>query len=180
MCKDHIKAFCSGLAVPATILSIIYTSAYLLGFPPFLKYPLQFIPIWIPWIFGLWNVFNVHLGTKFPVKDKKSRYWTLGMSLGFFVAIFGWRWRSAWLHQRSLCGPNRSGRPRIPSHDTSWAYASWGGQGSLRGGNFNSLGLGSPFASLQYADRWSECSKGIVVKLSQRSVAIVSQDPGNV
>lgn len=89
MCKDHIKAFCSGLAVPATIMSVVYTSAFLLRFPPFFEYPLQFLPIWIPLLFGLWNVFNVHVGKGFPVKEKRLRYWTLGILLGFFVAIFG-------------------------------------------------------------------------------------------
>lgn len=89
MCKDLIKAFCAGLAVPATLLSIVYTTAYVLAFPPFLQYPLQFLPLWIPLFYGLWNVFNVHVGKSFPVKDRKLRYWTLGIILGVLVAVFG-------------------------------------------------------------------------------------------
>jgi len=87
--KKYLEAFVVGLAFPATLLSIVYTFAYLLDFPPVLNYPLQFIPLWVPWVFGAWNMFNLYLKNMIPIKQRTNRYWFLGILLGFFVAIFG-------------------------------------------------------------------------------------------
>jgi len=86
--KNYIKAFIAGLAFPAAFYSIVYTIALLSGFSPFLTYPLQLIPLWIPWVFGLWNVLHVMFEKQLP-KNQKNRYWMLGISLGLLVASFG-------------------------------------------------------------------------------------------
>jgi len=86
--KNYVKAFIAGMTFPALFLSIMYTWAYLAGFSVFVDYPLQFIPLWLPWIFGVWNCINVALGKELPVKGG-NRYWILGISLGLIVATFG-------------------------------------------------------------------------------------------
>jgi len=89
MCKKEIKAFLAGMAFPAALLSIVYTVSYLLKFPPVLEYPFQFVPIWVPWIFGLTNIIIVKFDKELPQVKKATKYWATGITLGFILATFG-------------------------------------------------------------------------------------------
>lgn len=89
MCEKAIKSFIAGMAFPAAFLSITYTVAYLMQFPPVLKYPLQFIPMWGPWIFGIANMILVLLDKQWPKMTSHAKYWCAGITLGLILATFG-------------------------------------------------------------------------------------------
>lgn len=85
----YVKAFIAGLAFPATILPVFYLVLYLVGHSSVRNLPLQFMPLFSPMLFGLWNVLYFVIGKRCPVKNRHSRLWTTGASLGFLAALLG-------------------------------------------------------------------------------------------
>ena len=84
-----LKAFIAGLAFPATLLPIVYLILYLSGHSEVRSQPLQFMPLFIPIVFGLWNIIYFAIGEKCPVKNKSMRLWIWGALLGLLVALIG-------------------------------------------------------------------------------------------
>jgi hypothetical protein len=75
----EVKAFLSGMAFPATILPFLYS-----GIIGFICAKIQSFPMFIPIVFGLWNI----LRTKLP-KKYQTNYWLVGGSLGLIASLFG-------------------------------------------------------------------------------------------
>jgi len=85
----YIKAFISGLAFPATILPIAYAILFFSGNLAVIHMPLYFFPLFLPLIFGVWNILYFAIGDRCPVKNRSLRLWVTGIILGFLVALFG-------------------------------------------------------------------------------------------
>jgi len=86
---NYIKRFIAGLAFPATLLPIAYTVAYCLELGSIRSEPLQFMPLYIPLVFGLWNILDYSFGSSCPIKDKNIHQWVNGALLGLIVALVG-------------------------------------------------------------------------------------------
>ena len=82
----YVKAFIAGLAFPATVFPILYSGVYLGSQGQVRTVPVQFFPLFIPLVFGLWNDLYFLIGKRCPVKDRNLRLWAYGAILGFLVA----------------------------------------------------------------------------------------------
>ena len=87
--KLYIKIFIAGLAFPAAVLPFVYSLLILSGHSAGEMFPLQFIPHFLPIIFGLWNMLYFAIGEKCPIKKKSTRLWVWGALLGFIAALCG-------------------------------------------------------------------------------------------
>ena len=85
----YVKAFIAGLAFPATVFPILYSGVYLGGQGEVRTVPVQFFPLFIPLVFGLWNDLYFLIGKRCPVRDRNVRLWAHGGILGFLAAVFG-------------------------------------------------------------------------------------------
>ena len=85
----YLKAFIAGMAFPATLLPFVYWCLYTGNYGAIRDFPLQFFPMFLPIAWGMWNVFDVFIGDKCPVKNINLRMWTMGIILGLMVAYFG-------------------------------------------------------------------------------------------
>jgi len=85
----YLKAFIAGLAFPATLLPFIYLILYSAGHQAIHTQPLQFIPLFIPLVFGLWNVGYFLVGNKCSIQQRNPRLWVTGISLGLLVGLVG-------------------------------------------------------------------------------------------
>lgn len=85
----YLKAFVAGLAFPATLLPFIYSILYFSGHSAVKDLPLQFIPHFVPIIFGLWNIFYFTIREKCSIKNRNVRLWVWGALLGFIGALIG-------------------------------------------------------------------------------------------
>lgn len=83
----YIKAFIAGLALPATVLPVVYLILYL-NIGAVRNLPLQFIPLYMPLVWGVWNIGYFYLADKYPVKDRNKRYFLIGCPLGLIWALF--------------------------------------------------------------------------------------------
>lgn len=87
--KKFLKVFIAGLTFPATILPFIYSFLFLSGNNAVINIPVQFIPHYLPIIFGLWNMLYFALGENNPIKNKNMRLWAWGALLGLIAALIG-------------------------------------------------------------------------------------------
>jgi hypothetical protein len=87
--KKYLKVFIAGLAFPATILPFIYSSLFLSGHNAVINIPVQFIPHYLPIIFGLWNMLYFAIGEKCPIKNKYRRLLAWGALLGLIATLIG-------------------------------------------------------------------------------------------
>ena len=85
---NHSRAFIAGLTFPAILMPIVYIILYQTGLKAALSLPLQFSPLFLPIIFGFWNVLYFAIGRRNPVKAKNSRLWVTGIILGLIMASF--------------------------------------------------------------------------------------------
>ena len=85
---NHSRAFIAGLAFPAVLLPVVYLILNQTGLMVAISLPLQFPPLFLPIIFGFWNVLYFAIGRRHPVKAKNSRLWVTGIILGLIVASF--------------------------------------------------------------------------------------------
>lgn len=83
------KALIAGLAFPACLLPFVYTFLYFVTGKPVQELPLQFIPLYLPIIFGFTNVIYIWIGERFPITSINLRLWVTGASLGLIIAIIG-------------------------------------------------------------------------------------------
>lgn len=86
--KKFIKAFVAGLAFPAFFLPLVYTVLFIVN-PRVAHEPVQFIPMYIPLLFGLANALYIRMSDGGPAKNVNVGLWTTGAFLGFFVAVIG-------------------------------------------------------------------------------------------
>ncbi len=87
--KLYIKIFIGGLAFPATLLPFVYSLLIFSGHSAAITIPLQFIPHFLPILFGLWNMLYFVIGEKCPIKNRNIRLWGWGALLGFIAALSG-------------------------------------------------------------------------------------------
>lgn len=83
-----IKIMLAGMGFPSFVLPLIYTALY--SYDPSLiqANPLQFIPMYIPLLFGITNIIYIKMGSS-HIKNANHRLWIVGACLGFIVAIVG-------------------------------------------------------------------------------------------
>lgn len=87
--KKLVKAFAAGMLFPAVFLPFAYTVLYVLELHAIPKHPLQFIPMYIPLLFGITNVLYIRLHDGVATQDINLGLWITGAILGFVVAVFG-------------------------------------------------------------------------------------------
>lgn len=84
-----IKSMLAGMGFPGIALPVIYTALYLYNPALIQSNPLQFIPMYIPILFGITNIIYLKMGHRFFIQDINLRLWATGACLGLIVAIFG-------------------------------------------------------------------------------------------
>lgn len=87
--KKFVKAFVSGMAFPAVFLPLAYTVLFLMEPRPAPPTPLQFIPMFIPLVFGIANALFVNMSEGMPAKSSTTGLWVVGACTGFIVAVVG-------------------------------------------------------------------------------------------
>jgi len=87
--KKFVKAFLAGIGFPAVFLPVAYTILFLLEFKSMKIHSLQFVPMYIPIVFGLANMLFIRLSDGIPAKKLDVALWTTGACLGFVVAMIG-------------------------------------------------------------------------------------------
>lgn len=85
----NIKAFAAGAVFPTAVLPFVYAILFFFGHAGVHSAPLQFMPLFLPIIFGLWNVLYFKIGGRCPVKSRSSRMACHGALLGLMAALFG-------------------------------------------------------------------------------------------
>lgn len=87
--KKFVRAFVSGMAFPAVFLPLAYTCLYLMQHRHLTQHPIQFIPMYLPLVWGLANVINSKVNDEARGKSINKGLWTTGVCLGFAVAVIG-------------------------------------------------------------------------------------------
>lgn len=87
--KKFVKAFIAGLAFPAVFLPLAYTLLFFVEHTALRTHSLQFIPMYIPIVFGITNALYIHIGDGLPNKSVNAALWAVGGCLGFVVAVLG-------------------------------------------------------------------------------------------
>lgn len=87
--KKFVKAFLAGVGFPAVFLPLAYTMLFFMEYPSMKIHSLQFVPMYIPIVFGLANMLFVRLSDGTPAKNLDAGLWTTGACLGFIVAVIG-------------------------------------------------------------------------------------------
>lgn len=87
--KRLVKAFLAGVGFPAIFLPIAYTFLFFLEYPSMRIHSLQFVPMYIPIVFGIANMLLISLSEGVPTKNLNIGYWITGGCLGFLVAVLG-------------------------------------------------------------------------------------------
>ena len=90
MCyKTVIKGFIAGMAFPAIFLPLAYTMLYFTETETIQTHPLQFVPMYIPLLFGIANVIYLSIYNRCGSIAKVIKLWVTGIMLGFVVALIG-------------------------------------------------------------------------------------------
>jgi len=87
--KKFLKAFIAGMAFPSVFLPLAYTLLFFVEQSTLRAHTLQFIPMYIPLVFGITNVLYMHLSEGLPAKHANTALWAMGACLGFVVAVLG-------------------------------------------------------------------------------------------
>lgn len=86
----HVKAFMAGLTIPAIFMPFAYATLYKLNVGQVQTEPFQFLPLFLPLVFGFWNILYFSSLANCPMKDKPAlrlAFW--GVMLGLFVSLLG-------------------------------------------------------------------------------------------
>lgn len=86
--KKLIKAFIAGLTFPAVFLPLAYTFLFIVN-PRIPDEPVQFIPMYIPLLFGLTNMVFIRTCDETSAKKINRCLWLTGGGLGLIVAAVG-------------------------------------------------------------------------------------------
>lgn len=87
--KKFVKAFLAGIAFPAVFLPIAYTILFFLEPHSMRMHPLQFIPMYIPIVFGITNALYIRMSTGSPAQNTNIGLWVTGAALGFIISVIG-------------------------------------------------------------------------------------------
>jgi hypothetical protein len=87
--KKLIKAFVAGMAFPAIFLPLAYTLLFYMEHHSLQQHPLQFIPLYLPIVWGIANAVFIELHDDSNKSNVNSGLWVTGVILGFLVAVFG-------------------------------------------------------------------------------------------
>lgn len=87
--KKIVKAFLAGMGFPAVFLPIAYTLMYVFKGNALHAIPFQFIPMYVPILFGLTNILYLNMRDGASVQSANSSLWITGACLGFIVALIG-------------------------------------------------------------------------------------------
>lgn len=88
--KKLIKAFIAGMAFPAVFLPLAYTLLFFIENHSIQQHPIQFIPMYLPLLWGIANAIFIQLHDDNNNKsNRNSGLWVTGAILGFVVAVFG-------------------------------------------------------------------------------------------
>lgn len=80
----------AGLTIPAVLMPFAYTILYKINVGQVQAEPFQFLPLFLPLVFGIWNVLYFSTLAKCPMKDRPQlRLWIWGAKLGLLVALLG-------------------------------------------------------------------------------------------
>lgn len=84
-----LKEFIAGLSVPATLMPFVYATLYFTGPETVRTTPIEFLPLSLPIIYGLWNIVYFKIGKKCPIKSRSPRLFVHGATLGLMLALVG-------------------------------------------------------------------------------------------
>jgi len=84
--NQFVKSFIAGMVFPGIFLPLAYTIFYFVRPVPFHENPLQFIPMYIPLLFGIANVISASFAKP---QVANGRLWLTGILLGLIVSIVG-------------------------------------------------------------------------------------------
>ena len=87
--KKLVKAFVSGITFPAVFLPLAYTFLYMADHRALTQHPIQFIPMYIPLVWGIANMIHTKVNDEARGKSINKGLWLTGGILGFLVAVFG-------------------------------------------------------------------------------------------
>jgi hypothetical protein len=87
--KSFVKAMLAGMGLPSLFLPFAYTVLYFYKGDVIQENPLQFIPMYLPILFGIANVINLKIGARWIIKGVNNQLWATGAILGFIVSIVG-------------------------------------------------------------------------------------------
>ena len=88
MTKKYVKAFIAGMAFPALFLPLAFTALFCLNHHV-QHHALFFAPMYLPLVFGIANMLYIKMIEGMPAKNANSALWTVGIFLGFIVALLG-------------------------------------------------------------------------------------------
>ena len=84
-----LKSFLAGLAFPAMVLPFLYFFLYFGNVGEIHNAPLQFIPLFVPLLFGAVNIFYVKINEQYSGATEDRRLWWTGIMMGLGVAVLG-------------------------------------------------------------------------------------------
>ncbi|HSX19839.1 MAG TPA: hypothetical protein VLG38_01795 [Gammaproteobacteria bacterium] len=87
--KKFVKAFIAGMSLPAVILPIVFTLLYLNVHAIVMQRALEFIPMYLPLVWGFANALFVKFNNDATGKKANKGLIITGLVLGLLVAIFG-------------------------------------------------------------------------------------------
>lgn len=87
--KKFIRAFVAGMLFPAVFLPIAYTFMYIFKIHNLHTQVLQFVPMYIPILFGLTNVLYVQRVIGESTRHANKKLWLTGIVFGLIIAAFG-------------------------------------------------------------------------------------------
>ena len=87
--QQLVKSFIAGITLPSIFLPLAYTLLYILKPQTFQQNPLQFIPMYIPILFGITNIIYHWISHRHLTQHINRKLWITGICLGLIVAVFG-------------------------------------------------------------------------------------------
>lgn len=87
--KRYVKAFIAGMAFPGVALPLAYSALFMSKHQPLMHHPIQFIPMYLPLVWGLANMVYAKVYGNASPKKANVGYWVIGIVLGFIVAAVG-------------------------------------------------------------------------------------------
>ncbi len=86
---NPLKSFLAGLVFPAVVLPFFYLFLYFWGIGEIPNAPVQFVPLFLPLLFGIVNLFYVKINEQYSGATEDRRLWWTGIVMGLAVAVLG-------------------------------------------------------------------------------------------
>lgn len=87
--QKFLKALIAGMFFPSLFLPVAYSILFAVDARVELSVVAQFVPMFLPIVFGLTNALMVWIGNYCPLKSHSIRLWVTGACLGLLVAAVG-------------------------------------------------------------------------------------------